>query len=162
MEGAWQRKWQRDSRKQIYKSWVTSRDEHDAVWLATLNTSRTVLTTKDSAAGVCKKARMETSHGSLTPMGVRALGARMRENCNTPLTLFWYLLFHMSASPFSSARDCCKYLCQNLSTPPYLLISCFFYLLFNDLSQLRQTTRAIINNANLRLDRRIESQFCVS
>ena len=40
---------------------MTSRDEHDAVWLATLNTSRTVLTTKDSAAGVCKKARMETS-----------------------------------------------------------------------------------------------------
>ena len=40
---------------------MTSRDKHGAVWLATLNTSRTVLTTKDSAAGVCKKAQMETS-----------------------------------------------------------------------------------------------------
>ena len=27
---------------------MTSRDEHDEVWLATLNTSRTVLTTKDN------------------------------------------------------------------------------------------------------------------
>ena len=27
---------------------MTSRDEHNAVWLATLNTSRTVLTTKDN------------------------------------------------------------------------------------------------------------------
>ena len=55
------------------------------------------------------------------------------------------------------------YMCQNLSTPPYLLISCFFYLLFNNLSRLRQFARAVINNANLRiLDVRIESQFCVS
>ena len=44
-KGAWQRKWQQE---QIYKSWVTSRDEHNAVWMATLNTSRTVLTTKDN------------------------------------------------------------------------------------------------------------------
>ena len=27
----------------------------------------------------------------------------MRENRNTPLTLFWYLLFHMSACPFLSS-----------------------------------------------------------
>ena len=44
-KGAWQRKWQQE---QIYKSWVTSRVEHNAVWMATLNTSRTVLTTKDN------------------------------------------------------------------------------------------------------------------
>ena len=44
-KGAWQRKWQQE---QIYKSWVTSRDEHNAVWMAILNTSRTVLTTKDN------------------------------------------------------------------------------------------------------------------
>ena len=96
---------------------------------------------------------------SLTPMGVRALGARMRENCNTPLTLFGYLIFHMSASSFFSSL---LRMCQNLSTPSYLLISCFFYLLFNNLSRLRQFARAVINNANLRLDVRIESQFCVS
>ena len=77
---------------------------------------------------------------SLTPMGVRALGARMRENCNTPLTLFGYLIFHMSASSFFSSLLC---MCQNLSTPPYLLISCFFYLPFKHLLQLRQFAQAI-------------------
>ena len=106
------------------------------------------------------RPRLVTSrYNSLTPMGVRALGARMRENCNTPLTLFGYLIFHMSASSFFSSL---LRMCQNLSTPSYLLISCFFYLLFNNLSRLRQFARAVINNANLRLDVRIESQFCVS
>ena len=34
--------------REIYKSWVTSRDERNAVWMATLNTCRTVLTTRDN------------------------------------------------------------------------------------------------------------------
>ena len=68
------------------------------------------------------------SCGSLTPMGVRALGARMRENWNTPLTLFGYLLFHMLASPYSSARRQSPMYMPELV---YTSISSYFLLLLS-------------------------------
>ena len=51
---------------------------------------------------------------SLTPMGVRALGARMRENCNTPLTLFWYLYFTCQLPLSSQVYYVCARTCLHL------------------------------------------------
>ena len=75
-----------------------------------------------------RSLKVEPLTCSLTPMGVRALGARMRENWNTPLTLFGYLLFHMLASPYSSARRQSPMYMPELV---YTSISSYFLLLLS-------------------------------
>ena len=87
----------KDKGKRIH--WITNWVRNISLPLAIRTDARVA-----SSYMLISRTWIKKNECSLTPMGVRALGARMRENWNTPLTLFGYLLFHMLVSPYSSAR----------------------------------------------------------
>ena len=99
---------------------------------------------------------------SLTPMGVRALDATIRENW----TVHWpfFGIFHFTCKFLLSPQiaNGAQHTCQNSSTPPHLTHFFFFYHLYNKLLKFRQLAQSVSNNSNLRLNKRIQRRFCIA